>query len=57
MNDVLGTNHVSFSLNQGNVNAKGSRANDTRRVGITFRYNFGLSKPKENKEFGAPVDN
>lgn len=57
MNDVLGTNHVTFSLNQGTVNAKGSRRNDTRRLGITFRYNFGLSKPKENKEFGAPVDN
>ena len=57
VNDALRTNHVYFSLNQGNVNAKGSRENDTRRIGITFRYNFGLSKPKENKEFGAPVEN
>ena len=57
VNDALQTNHVSFSLNQGNVSAKGSRVNDTRRLGITLRYNFGLSKPKENKEFGAPVDN
>ncbi|MEP7256127.1 MAG: outer membrane beta-barrel protein, partial [Ferruginibacter sp.] len=57
VNDLLGTNHVSFSLNQGNVSAKGTRINDTRRFGITLRYNFGLSKPKENKEFGAPVDN
>lgn len=57
VNDALRTNHVSFSLNQGNVSAKGSRVNDTRRFGITLRYNFGLNKPKEDKEFGAPVEN
>ena len=57
MNDVLGTNHVSFKLNQGSVSASGSRFNDTRRVSLTLRYNFGMNKQKENKEFGAPVDN
>lgn len=57
INDVLQTNHVAFNLDQGTVRATGSRVNDTRRLGITLRYNFGLSKPKENKEFGAPVDN
>ena len=56
VNDLLQTNHVDFSLNQGSVSAKGSRVNDTRRFGLTLRYNFGLSKPKENKEFGTPVD-
>lgn len=56
VNDVLQTNHVSFTLNQGNVSTTGSRVNDTRRAGITFRYNFGLSKPKENKQFGVPVE-
>ena len=56
VNDVLQTNHVLFTLNQGNVSTTGSRVNDTRRAGITFRYNFGLSKPKENKQFGVPVD-
>ena len=56
VNDVLQTNHVSFSLNQAAISARGSRTNDTRKFGITFRYNFGLSKPKEKKEFGAPVD-
>ncbi len=57
LNDALQTNHVEFSLNQGNVNTTGSRANDTRRLGLTLRYNFGLSKPKENKEFGtAPAE-
>jgi hypothetical protein len=53
LNDALQTNHVEFSLKQGNVNSTGSRVNDTRRLGITLRYNFGFSKPKENKEFGA----
>jgi hypothetical protein len=53
LNDALQTNHIDFSLKQGNVNSTGSRVNDTRRLGLTLRYNFGLSKPKENKEFGA----
>ncbi len=58
LNDALQTNHIDFTLKQGNVNSTGSRVNDTRRLGITLRYNFGLSKPKENKEFGAaPAEN
>ena len=56
VNDVLQTNHVSFKLKQGNVSTTGTRTNDTRKLGITFRYNFGLSKAKEKKEFGAPVE-
>ena len=56
VNDLLRTNQVSFKLNQGNVSAAGSRINDTRRVGITIRYNFGLSKPKEEKEFGNATE-
>ncbi len=54
INDVFNTNNARLNLNQGNVSAKGTRASDSRRAGITFRYNFGLSKPKENKEFGVP---
>jgi iron complex outermembrane receptor protein len=58
LNDALQTNRVQFSLNQGNVHSTGSRINDTRRVGLTLRYNFGLSKPKENAAFGAaPAEN
>jgi iron complex outermembrane recepter protein len=53
INDAFRTNQVTFTLNQPGVIASGSRINDTRRAGITFRYNFGLSKPKENKSFGA----
>jgi len=56
VNDLLRTNQVSFKLNQGNVSAAGSRINDTRRIGITIRYNFGLSKPKEEKEFGNATE-
>lgn len=56
INDVLRTNRVTFKLNQGPVSASGTRFNDTRRIGITLRYNFGLNKQKENKEFGAPEE-
>lgn len=56
VNDLLQTNQVAFSINQGNVNAQGKRVNDTRRFGITLRYNFGLNKPKETRSFGTPVD-
>ncbi len=57
VNDLLQTNHVSFSLQQGTISAQGERFNDTRRLGLTFRYNFGI-KPKEenNKTFDAPAD-
>jgi len=57
VNDVLQTNHVSFKLKQGDVSASGSRVNDTRKVGITIRYNFGI-RPKEEKKtgFDAPAE-
>ncbi len=57
VNDLLRTNHVSFSLKQGSVYAQGERINDTRRLGLTFRYNFGI-KPKEEKKksFDAPAE-
>jgi len=57
VNDVLYTNQVSFSLQQGSVNAQGKRVNDTRRLGLTFRYNFGIKPKEENKKtFEAPSD-
>ena len=57
VNDLLRTNQVSFSLKQGPVNAEGTRINDTRRLGLTIRYNFGI-KPKEEKKggFDAPAE-
>jgi hypothetical protein len=56
-NDILGTNKINFALNQGNVHASGERINDTRKIGITLRYNFGI-KPKEEKKpmFEQPTE-
>jgi len=47
-NDILFTNNNHFVLHQGTQNAVGYRENDTRRWGLSLRYNFGF-KPKENK--------
>ena len=47
-NDFLFTNKNNFVLNQGTQNAIGYRESDTRRLGLSLRYNFGI-KPKENK--------
>lgn len=57
VNDVLYTNKVDFAIQQPGISASGSRVNDTRRVGLTFRYNFGI-KPKEDKKvnFDAPSE-
>jgi len=56
-NDIFYTNKISFKINQGNVSASGNRFNDTRRIGLTFRYNFGI-KPKEEKkqDFEQPAE-
>jgi hypothetical protein len=47
-NDIFFTNNNHFVLRQGTQNAVGYRENDTRRWGVSIRYNFGF-KPKENK--------
>jgi hypothetical protein len=47
-NDFLYTNKNNFVLKQGSQNAVGYRATDSRRLGLSLRYNFGI-KPKENK--------
>ncbi len=57
VNDIFRTNVVNFNLQQANVSATGSRVSDTRRFGITFRYNFGLGKSKESQEFGGNIEN
>lgn len=49
VNDIFRTNRIDFALKQGNVNAYGERFNDTRKIGVTLRYNFGI-KPKEEKK-------
>ncbi len=56
-NDILLTNKMDFRLQQGNVDATGSRLNDTRRVGLTFRYNFGIKHTEEKKPlFEQPAE-
>lgn len=49
VNDIFRTNQVSFTFKQNGQTIVGKRINDTRRFGITLRYNFGL-KPKEEKK-------
>lgn len=46
-NDILFTNKYDFSLQHGSVNAFGLRQNDTRRIGLNIRYNFGIRKKEE----------
>ncbi len=48
INDIFRTNRNDFILNQGTVNASGSRRADTRRVGLNIRYNFGIRKKEES---------
>jgi len=55
-NDFLFTNKNNFTLKQGSQNAVGFRENDTRRWGLSLRYNFGF-KPKENKMDMLEMDN
>lgn len=56
-NDMFYTNKYTFQIDQPTIRANGERFTDTRRVGLTLRYNFGI-KPKEEKQegFGAPVE-
>jgi iron complex outermembrane recepter protein len=49
INDLLHTNQVTFNFDRNGQHVEGHRINDTRRLGITVRYNFGF-KPKEEKE-------
>ena len=48
INDMFYTNKNDFSIQQGSVNAAGTRLADTRRWGINLRYNFGIRKKDEN---------
>lgn len=57
INDLLRTNPVSFKLQQGTVSAAGERINDSRKIGLTFRYNFGIKPKTENKaSFDVPAE-
>jgi len=50
MNDIFYTNQNDFTINQGSVNAFGSRRSDSRRVGINVRYNFGIKKKEDSND-------
>jgi hypothetical protein len=55
--DLFKTNKVSYRLNQGNVFSSGNRANDTRRIGLTFRFNFGVGRKNNvTQNFGDDVE-
>jgi hypothetical protein len=56
-NDIFRTNQNEFAIQQAGINANGKRFNDTRKIGVTLRYNFGI-KPKEEKResFEAPAE-
>lgn len=49
LQDLFYTNKNNFVLTQGSINATGSRVTDSRRLGLFFRYNFGIRKKEEQK--------
>jgi len=49
LQDIFYTNRNEFVLTQGTVSATGERRADTRRIGLQFRYNFGIRKKEEQK--------
>jgi len=53
-NDILFTNKSFFTIQQQAISVNGSRIQDTRRVGITFRYNFGINHTAEKKQLFTP---
>jgi iron complex outermembrane recepter protein len=57
-NDVLRTNKSVFHLQQGDILVNGTRTQDTRRIALTLRYNFGITPKEEKKELfnQAPVN-
>lgn len=55
INDIFATNKNNFILSQRSVRASGFRLSDTRRVGLSFRYNFGLKK-RDEQQGAFPVE-
>jgi hypothetical protein len=57
VNDVFRTNYNRFNFSRNGQNVEGIRRNDTRRVGITLRYNFGVKAKEERKQgFETPPE-
>lgn len=57
LQDVFYTNWNTFFIQQGSLSAEGYRKNDTRRFTLNFRYNFGIRKKEEKREFDMPAEN
>ncbi len=57
-NDVLLSNRSSFHIHQGTVDGNGRRIQDSRRIGLTLRYNFGVKskEEKKNNNYEQPVE-
>ncbi|RYD99260.1 MAG: TonB-dependent receptor, partial [Sphingobacteriales bacterium] len=56
-NDLFYTNNYEFELAQGSVRASGMRENDTRRVVLNLRYQFGFRKKEERElHLDAPAN-
>ncbi|MEJ7609649.1 MAG: outer membrane beta-barrel protein [Ferruginibacter sp.] len=57
VNDLFRTNINEFTINVPGFTGSGMRFGDTRRLGLTVKYNFG-TKPKEEKKenFETPVE-
>lgn len=49
--DMFFSNRYNYSINQGPMDATGSRYSDSRRFGINIRYNFGIRKKEEHDNF------
>ncbi len=49
-NDILKTNKSVFHYQQAGVLVNGTRVQDSRKLGLTLRYNFGISHKEEKKE-------
>ena len=57
INDIFKSNKYDFSIEQAGIKAEGTRYNDTRKIGLTFRYNFGIKPKEENKNrFDQPAE-
>jgi iron complex outermembrane recepter protein len=49
-NDIFYSMKTNFVLQQGNIDAAGQRFGDTQRIGVTLRYNFGMSVGNKKKK-------
>ncbi len=53
-NDLLHTNKSIFRIQQQGITVDGTRLQDSRRCGITIRYNFGINHTEEKKPAFTP---